>query len=370
MSAPNVAISGQAVPSKPPYKVPSMVEINAIPYNGLNVISTFSGCGGSCLGYRMAGFKVLWANEFIDIARKTYQLNFPETFVDSRDIRIIQPQEILEKIGKEKGEIDLLDGSPPCSSFSISGIREKGWGEKKLYSEGIKQRTDDLFLEYIRILEGLQPKVFVAENVEGLIKGKSKGHFLEFLKLFKERGYNVKAKVLKAEWLGVPQARHRLFFVGVRNDLQKPPAFPKPEPFFYSLQEAIRDLPFQIDKRQKLSPRMVKWYKYSKRGQSLEVGCDKVEGKKQGFSKVRLSWKKPSPTITASAKGVSGTIDQYHPDFPVSLSIPELKRVCSFPDDFQLIGDFRQQWERLGRAVPPLMMKAIAETIRDEVFDG
>lgn len=108
---------------KPPYKVPSMREIEQTPWNGFTVVSTFSGGGGSCLGYRMAGFKVLWANEFVEEAQRTYRANHPGTILDTRDIRTVTPESILEAIGRKPGEIDLFDGSPPCCAFSTAGRR-------------------------------------------------------------------------------------------------------------------------------------------------------------------------------------------------------------------------------------------------------
>lgn len=182
---------------KPIYRIPSMAEIAAVPWNGFNAVSLFSGCGGSSLGYKMAGFKVLWANEFIPAAQETYHVNHPDTILDTRDIRLVQAQDILDAIGLKMGELDLLDGSPPCASFSTAGKREKGWGQVKQYSD-TKQRTDDLFFEYARLVQGLQPKVFVAENVSGLVKGTAKGYFLEILAALKACGYNVVAKVLDA----------------------------------------------------------------------------------------------------------------------------------------------------------------------------
>lgn len=191
-----------------------MQEIAALPWNGFNAVSTFSGCGGSSLGYKMAGFKVLWANEFIPAAQEVYRLNHPSTILDTRDIRQVQPQDILDAIGMKPGELDLFDGSPPCASFSTAGKREAGWGKVKAYSD-TKQRTDDLFFEYARLLRGIQPKVFVAENVSGLVKGTAKGYFKLILEELKGCGYNVKAKVLDAQWLGVPQMRQRLIFVEI-----------------------------------------------------------------------------------------------------------------------------------------------------------
>jgi len=215
-----------------------MTEIEEIPHNGYDVVSTFSGCGGSCLGYRMAGFRVLWASEFIPAAQEVYKMNHPDSVLDTQDIREVAPEEVLRQIDREPGEIDILDGSPPCSDFSSAGKGSEGWGEVKKYSE-TKQRVDDLFFEYARLLDGLQPKVFVAENVRGLVRGKAKGYFKKILRRLKDCGYDVQAKVLDAQWLGVPQRRQRLIFVGVREDLGAAPAHPDPLPYRYSVREAL-----------------------------------------------------------------------------------------------------------------------------------
>ena len=102
-----------------------MAEIATIPDNGLRVVSTFSGCGGSCLGFKMAGYRVLWASEFIPAAAEVYRANHAGTILDTRDIRKIQPADILAATGLKVGELDVLEGSPPCASFSTAGKREK-----------------------------------------------------------------------------------------------------------------------------------------------------------------------------------------------------------------------------------------------------
>jgi len=233
-------MSGAANPAaKPAYRVPSMAEIAAVPANGFSVATTFAGAGGSSLGYRMAGFRVLWANEFVAAAHATYEANkSPATIVDSRDIRSIEPAEILAAINLAVGELDILDGSPPCASFSMAGKRSRDWGKIKAYSDRA-QRTDDLFGEFVRLVAGLMPKVFVAENVSGLVKGVAKGYFLRTLAAFKAAGYKVEARLLDAQWLGVPQARQRLIFQGVRADLGVAPAFPKPLGYRYSVRDAL-----------------------------------------------------------------------------------------------------------------------------------
>jgi DNA (cytosine-5)-methyltransferase 1 len=225
---------------KPPYRVPLMTEIVNIPWNGLSVVSTFSGTGGSCLGNRMAGFRVLWANEFVPAAQASYKANAARgSLLDGRDIRQVRPEEILQAIGLQAGELDVLEGSPPCQAFSMAGKRAKGWGKDKQYEHGARQKNETLFTEYIRILKGLQPKVFVAENVSGLVKGVAKGYFKEILRDLKACGYCVEARLLDAQWLGVPQMRQRIIFQGVRIDLEKRPAWPKPLPYRYSVRDAL-----------------------------------------------------------------------------------------------------------------------------------
>ena len=323
---------------KPPYKIQSMHEIKLVPLNNFSVISTFSGCGGSTLGYKMAGFKVLWANEFIPAAQETYNANHEATILDKRDIREITAKSILDAIHMQPGELDLLDGSPPCASFSTAGKREAGWGKVNKYSDGA-QRTDDLFYELIRLVRGIQPKVFVAENVSGLVKGTAKGYFLEILAAMKASGYRVACRVLDAQWLGVPQKRQRTIFIGVREDLRPEPAHPKPLPYRYSVRDALPEVTAfdmgkgfgQYEKLQSTS------------GPYQAVGC--------------------SP---ASGNGLATAV--YFGEVKRKFTIAELKRICGFPDDFILTGSYAQQWERLGRAVPPIMMFHIAKTVRDEIL--
>ena len=373
---------------KPPYKVPSMEEIRSLPWNGFTAASTFSGCGGSSTGYRMAGFKILWASEFIDAARDSYKANAaPYTIVDGRDIRQVQPEDILKATGLKPGELDLFDGSPPCASFSTAGKREAGWGKVKKYSDK-EQRTDDLFFEFTRMIRGIQPKTFVAENVSGLIKGTAKGYFLEILKELKACGYRVSCKVLDAQWLGVPQARQRTIFVGVREDLGLDPVHPKPLAYRYSVRDA---LPWIVKAEHDTSGQFsvgditdrpactvttsqhlfataepeadISRYAIGAEWDNLKPG----EQSDKYFNLVRTDPDKPSPTVCGS-HGNSSTAGITHPHEKRKFTIAELKRICGFPDDFILKGTYAQQWERCGRAVPPVMMSHIAATVRDEIL--
>lgn len=349
---------------KPPYRVMSTSEIRNLPWNGFNVVSTFSGCGGSSLGYRMAGFKVLWASEFIDAARDSYNANkAPYTILDPRDIRNVKADDILKATGLSCGEIDLFDGSPPCASFSTAGKREKAWGKVKKYSDKA-QRVDDLFFEFSRLLKDLQPKTFVAENVSGLVKGTAKGYFLEILKELRSAGYNVRAKVLNAVWLGVPQKRERLIFVGVRNDIDINPVHPTPLGYWYSAGEAMAGLvdTAKLCYKLKAGQKLYKYWQNTRDGQPFSKAVKELTGKESAFNHYKASANKPITTI------VQGSTSVYHWESPKTLTIAELKRVGGFPDDFILTGTFQQQWERIGRAVPPVMMMHIAASVRDNIL--
>ncbi|HPB99689.1 MAG TPA: DNA cytosine methyltransferase, partial [Polyangiaceae bacterium] len=353
---------GKALPTrkaKPPYRVPLMSEIRALPWNGFTVASTFAGGGGSSLGYRMAGFRIGYANEFVEAARDTYRANAWEgTTLDGSDIRTVEAPAILAALGMKPGDLDIFDGSPPCSSFSTAGKREKGWGEVKKYSD-TEQRTDDLFLEYIRLVDGLRPKVFVAENVKGLVLGTAFGFYRQVHERLTALGYRVEARVLNAKWLGVPQSRERTIFVGVRDDLGFAPVFPEPLPYIYSIADAIpwlRNGSSQggVD---------ITGYAIGNEWDRLKPG----EQSDKYFQLVRPDPNLPVGTITAEG-GNASIASVTHPFERRKFSIPEVKRLCSFPDDWAVSGSYTQQWERMGRAVPPVMMMAIASAIRDQIL--
>jgi DNA (cytosine-5)-methyltransferase 1 len=378
-----------------------MADIAALPPNGFTVASTFSGCGGSSLGYRLAGYRVLWANEFVPAARECYRANAaPYTSVDGRDIRTIDPADLLDTIKLRPGELDVFDGSPPCASFSMAGKRAALWGKVKKYSD-TAQRTDDLFFQFTRLLKGIQPKTFVAENVAGLTRGVAKGVFLEVLAALKDCGYRVAARVLDAQWLGVPQARQRLIFVGVRSDLGIEPVHPSPLPYNYTIRDALPNIGrITADRRTSKAG--------SGAGQIVDIDADAPiqtitasgigndvmydwriepecdisrfaigrEWDKMGrpgtqsdryFQLVRPALDAACPTITATG-GVTGAAGVCHPTERRKFSISELKALSGFPADFVLTGTYRQSWERIGRAVPPVMMSHVAAAIRDQVL--
>ena len=194
----------------------SIIELKNEPSNGLNLISLFAGCGGSSLGYKAAGYDIRLSVEWDKGAAPTYRDNFPETPVFQGDIGDLSIEEAINLSGLKPGELDVLDGSPPCQGFSSAG-------ERKFSDE-----RNQLFREYVRILEAYKPKAFIMENVSGLRKGKMRLMFAEMTKALKRTGYKVSCRELNAWWYGVPQNRTRLIWVGIRDDLPFEPSHPKP----------------------------------------------------------------------------------------------------------------------------------------------
>jgi DNA (cytosine-5)-methyltransferase 1 len=179
--------------------------------NKPKVVSLFAGCGGSSLGYSMAGYDVRLAVEWDKGATDVYQRNFPTTQVFQGDIANLSVAEALELAGVVPGELDILDGSPPCQGFSTAGKRK------------FNDSRNQLFLEYVRLLEGFAPKVFVMENVSGLIKGKMKLAFAEMTRALKAVGYTVSCRLLNAWWYGVPQDRKRVIWIGTKEGIPSHP---------------------------------------------------------------------------------------------------------------------------------------------------
>ena len=357
-----------------------------------NVLSTFAGGGGSSTGYRLAGGKILAVNEFVPEAQNTYRENYPDTLIIPGDIKKLSGKDFLEKINLKPGELDLLDGSPPCSAFSMAGSVSHGKGnthadafkKKKQYSD-IKdvENVEDLFFEFLRIANELKPKVIIGENVEGLTMGEAKEYFHKIQNTFEDIGYLVVADVLNASYFGVPQARKRTFFIGVREDVAEKVGinfmtmyqlYPEKNDTQTTLGEAINDV---VNKDQEELDYLIKaigpdkavgktLIKMPKDPDKVLTGMD-YHDKGHHFNLKRCSLRKPSPTITAMGNlaGVAGTC---HPLEDRKFTIKELKRIMSLPEDFKLTGQHKQQSERIGRMVPPLMMKALAESVYNKVL--
>ena len=343
------------------YAIPSVSQLRSETENGnhkFEVVSTFAGGGGSSTGYRMAGGKVLAVNEFIPEAINTYKANWPSTTILPGDVRDLTADAILEAIGRDKGQLDIFDGSPPCSAFSTAGSRAKGWGKVKSYSDTKQAKVEDLFFEYTRLLDGIQPKVFIAENVAGLAKGVAKGYLNDIIRGLRSCGYEVACKILDAQWLGVPQRRARAIFVGVRRDLWRPEykdrLHPAPLQQRITLGDAFHGL--SLSDQDKIETDLSRFAN----GRLLkEVPIGRTHPKR--FDLCKCSPNDVSYCLTATTGSV-GAANPYHWDNR-AFTVAECKRIMSVPDDYILTGSYKQKVERLGRMVAPLMMKAVAENI-------
>lgn len=382
---------------RPTYSVPSMAEILGRD-NGLTAVSTFSGCGGSSLGLHMAGWRIPYANEFTPLGAETYRANFPETYVDQRDIRLVQPEEILDRIGMRPGELDLLEGSPPCSSFSSAGIAagrfEDKRGAVKDYSEGIKQATDDLFEEWVRLVAGIRPKAILAENVPDMAKpGAAADYLFGIQGELNALGYDVHAKVYSSLSAGAATSRKRLIIMGLRRDVGITPR-PVLQGSGYTLREALEAMPVSSPEDE------LDWVRFDGTGRHWQTGdplpvyqtfkhwrhcigndqgrpathgrdiCKAPDGEVVDlFGLGRASWAAPVATLTANG-GTPGSANIKHPDEPRGFTATEAKWLSGFPIDFKLEGPPPIRYERIGRAVTPPLYRDIGEHLARAIKAG
>ena len=185
--------------------------------NGLKVFSCFACGGGSTMGYKLAGCDVIGCCEIDPKMNEVYIKNHQPKHNFLMDIRDFNK---LDALAEELYDLDILDGSPPCTTFSMAGAREDSWGKKKKFREGQAEQTlDDLSFVFIGTVAKLRPKVMIMENVEGLIKGEAWSYVQRIYSELHDIGYKVKHWLLKGQHMGVPQTRHRVFFVALRNDI-------------------------------------------------------------------------------------------------------------------------------------------------------
>ncbi len=285
-----------------------------------NFISLFSGCGGSSYGYRKGGFSDLLGIDQNPVSCESYGLNFPNAEVWNRDIKKVSPKEILTKFGLKKGELDLLDSSPPCQGFSIAGKRE------------ILDTRNELFLHTKRFITGLLPKVFIIENVDGLLHGKMRGVFNHIIEELEKTPYRIKWKSLNSIYYGVPQSRQRIIIMGVRKDLKKEPIFPERENYIQYIGDVIPNIQFhsrgQFDKRLKSVD-------------SLAYTITKT----------------PSMFFVENGEKRKPTID-------------ELKILQGFPKSFKLKGTYNEKWGMIGNSVPPPLTERIGRVIIKEILSN
>jgi DNA (cytosine-5)-methyltransferase 1 len=260
--------------------------------NNLKIFSTFICGGGSTMGYKLAGYNHLGGVEIDPEVADVYKENHSPKYLFNEDIRDFV---LRNDLPDELFHLDILDGSPPCSSFSMAGNREKDWGKEKLFREGQAMQTlDDLFFDYIALAKKLQSKVVIAENVKGLIQGNAKSYVHKIKKGFEDAGYNVQLFLFNAASMGVPQKRERVFFICSRKDLNFPLLKLKFNEKPITIHEIEKDNINLIGNE--LSEAYKKWWVLTKEGNSFST----AHPKGSFFNTYKLSKNSICPTITAT----------------------------------------------------------------------
>ena len=319
------------------------------------VFSCFACGGGSTMGYKLAGFDVIGCNEIDPKMMEAYKANHKPKYAY---LEPIQTFKLREDLPEELYELDILDGSPPCSSFSMAGNREKDWGKDKVFREGqAMQVLDTLFFDFIDLAKKLQPKVVVAENVKGLLLGEAKQYVRQIYREFDLAGYYCQHWLLDASKMGVPQRRERVFFIALRKDLAKP--FLKQMNLFDILPEIKlefneQEIPFGeiMNNNEGHSNGLLKrLWKNTKIGSNPDGNSF--------FSYIKCDPNKPMPTLSGGGKQVTTTL--MHPFIERYLNNEEMILSQTFPTDY-LFGKQRPGY-LCSMSVPPLMTANIATEI-------
>lgn len=338
-------------------------DLKSIPNNGLNVMSTFSGGGGSSYGYKLAGCNLIACNEIDPKMADHYKRNHSaKTQLILKPIADCVIDAVDGNLSDDLYKLDILDGSPPCSTFSTSGSREKGWGVDKKFREGqAKQVLSDLFFDYLDLVEALRPKVSIAENVKGMLFGNARGYTKMVVERYRELGYNVQVFSINGADCGVPQIRERVFFCALRDDITKPKLVLKPTCEWVPLSEAFKGIKApDIEELEylKLSPLLKNMWHKTRPGDSF-VRARLREGESNAF----FSWRKLHPGVPAHTLSATPTL--CHWESPRIMSSAECCRISTFPDDYEADNSKFSSYI-YGMSVPPFMTRAVAEAVRDQ----
>lgn len=317
----------------------------------VKVFSCFSCGGGSCMGYKRAGFEVLGCVEIDPAINAMYQKNLKPKYNFCMDLREFNR---LENIPQELIGIDILDGSPPCTTFSSAGRREENWGKAKKFREGQAEQTlDDLFFVFLDTVEKLKPKIVIAENVSGLVRGKAKGYVQQIVARFRELGYSVQLFHLNSAYMDVPQARHRVFFVASRE---------KRPPLNMIFRHAV--IPFGEIRSETGIPMnkgivLQSLAEAAKKGENnLSDVAKRIAGTKNKYFTTYIVWDEDvCVTVTAGHRHVRGYDKAWMSDL-------DIIRAQSFPKDYDFCGN--DPCYVCGMSVPPNMMANIAVEVYDQ----
>lgn len=352
----NSNVSARVADSNSIHKFPwkwYLSDLQKVKKNGLTVFSCFSCGGGSSMGYKLAGYDVIGNVEIDPRVMAVYQKNNHPRYPFLMDVR-----EFLklphEKLPDELFKLDILDGSPPCSVFSTAGEREKGWNKEKVFREGqAKQKLDDLFFYFISIAQRLQPKVVIAENVSGLLKGNAKGYVNEIFKAFDDAGYKTQLFLLNAAFMGVPQKRERCFFIAHRKDLEYPKLHLnfQEKPILFGEVRTNQGRPSRDGTYQDLLKYRIKTDK------SIADISKRLRGRESGFGNAILHDDEVAYTL------ISGGNTYRYCD-AMCVSDGDCCGIQTFPQDY----DFLDQTAKYicGMSVPPVMMAQVASEVYNQ----
>ena len=334
----------------------SLSDLATVPQNGVKVMSTFACGGGSSMGYKRAGCTIVAANDIDPEMAWHYKHNLKPPAYYLCPISDL----ITKQLPEELFDLDILDGSPPCSTFSMAGSREDAWGKKKHFREGqASQVLSDLFFDYLNLVERLKPRVAIAENVKGMILGNAKGYTKLVMQRIKDIGYRPQLFLLNAADCGVPQRRERVFFCAVRDDIKAKPLELKPQHRWISAGEACEDLQ-ELTAAEVVNTKApqcyVAWYTATAEGESFAKAKERAGKKGSGFTSVKVSRLKPSPTL------VSQDQHMLHWNNPRIFTFREWKRLGSFPDDYHAKTDKIGKY-MIGMSVPPKMTEVVARAV-------
>ena len=343
-----------------------------------NFIDLFCGAGGLSLGFERAGFKCVGAIDISKACINTHKLNFPDCVSINKDISKINPREFSKEIRNKN--IDLIIGGPPCPTFSTIGHAKikSIKGKNNLNFTLFDDDRNFLFKNYFSYIEHFKPNFFIMENVPNFITKYQGSIFNQTKAKIEKLGYKILNEdnlVFNAADYGVPQTRKRVIFIAVRKDvtdaigltsLNIASVFPEKSSETVTCGNAFSDLVYDEEEIKMLTKSFTKGSHFETASKmpldpkKVLTGCD-YHPKGHHFNMKRISRFKPSPTITASG----GCI---HWSEMRKLALCETRRLTSLPEDFKLTGKWEQRSERMGRMVPPLMMKAIADSIYKKVL--
>ena len=332
------------------------------------VFSCFACGGGSTMGYKLAGFDVIGCNEIDPKMMEAYKTNHKPKYAY---LEPIQTFKLRKDLPKELYNLDILDGSPPCSSFSMAGNREKDWGKEKKFREGqAEQVLDNLFFDFIDLAKELQPKVVVAENVKGMLLGEAVQYVRRIYDAFTDAGYSLRIApyLLNASKMGVPQKRERVFFIAFRNDLA--------EQFMEQIDMFQRAPKLELEFNEPLinfgevRTEKGKDYSHTERGKLMQyrIPSDKcmndinqrVNNKNSGFNAMIWHDNEVASTITA------GETNWRYYDGMACSDIDYMK-VGSYPIDYNFMSDSESMAKyMIGMSVPPVMVAQIATEIYNQ----